>query len=163
MQYTYLFIFLVLQAGVVFSTPSYYSVNFEDPPPTESSTASSSVATSTTPVSTTSSDEVSTQNPDLQCSVKGECEGGALTYSIEPKDIDSCLQFCKTSDSAKDKFTWASFSPSRGLCKCFEGDCNLKPNTFRDDCTDCVSSQKECEALECAKEGLCQVSLNQQK
>ena len=143
MKFTLIKLFMVFHLGLVFSNPSNYPVIFDIP--------------TTTDIDTHSTTSNSTE---LQCNIKGECNGSTLDYSIEPKSTDECLEFCKKSETAKDSFQWVTFSSERGLCKCYDTCENLKPNTTRDNCNDCISSEKDCEVviLECSKSGLCNVS-----
>ena len=84
-----------------------------------------------------------------QCFVPGECTNSALVNALPAVDVNNCLQLCKnTSDCA-----WFTFVSYANFCELFS-ECN---ELAVDNCADCISGEKECEAPKCDVIGLCQV------
>ena len=87
--------------------------------------------------------------PDLQCFIPGECTNSAFVGAEPAVDINNCLQLCKdTSDCA-----WFTFVPYAMFCELFTECVDLAV----DNCANCISGQKQCEAPKCDVVGLCQV------
>ena len=94
----------------------------------------------------------STPAPVPQCFIPGECTSSALVGAEPAVDVNNCLQLCKDSPDC----AWFTFVPYAMFCELFS-ECAV---LSIDNCANCISGEKVCEAPKCDVIGLCQVRSN---
>lgn len=97
-----------------------------------------------------------TAEAEKQCNVKGECQGKVVGFSFDPTSIEECQKYCQGFPDLNPTITWVTYSSEKNFCECFE-DCNDGPELTAK-CPDCVSSELDCQIIQCFVPGLCTVS-----
>ena len=85
----------------------------------------------------------------LICYTPGQCLDSNFVGAIPANEINECLLSCKENI----KCYWSTFYPEFSSCNLFS-ECNDLNNS---QCTDCLTSKKECDIIQCDLEGFCTV------
>ena len=86
-----------------------------------------------------------------QCFVPGECTESDLVTALPVLDLNNCLEMCKNTPEC----AWFTFVSYANFCELFT---NCEELAI-DNCADCISGEKDCEAPKCDVIGLCQVRI----
>ena len=86
-----------------------------------------------------------------QCFVPGECTESDLVTALPAVDLNNCLEMCKNTPEC----AWFTFVSYANFCELFT---NCEELAI-DNCADCISGEKDCEAPKCDVIGLCQVRI----
>ena len=86
-----------------------------------------------------------------QCFVPGECTESDLVTALPAVDLNNCLEMCKNTPEC----AWFTFVSYANFCELFS---NCEELAI-DNCADCISGEKDCEAPKCDVIGLCQVRI----
>ena len=86
----------------------------------------------------------------LTCYENGQCRDSNFIEALPVNEINDCILSCKENIDCN----WSTYySSSFSFCNLFS-DCNILDTT---DCSNCISSMKECDTIQCDIEGFCKV------